>query len=465
MKFIGRNSQLEKLNHAIEKTVLKGDMQNVLIYGRRRVGKSELIKQILRNQDIPAIYYECRQVAEASNVQGLAGVLSETLNLPPLGFNSIEAILDYIFRRSCDSPLILVLDEYPYLRENTQGMDSILQALIDQYRGSAKIVFVLLGSYVDIMKGLFAHENPLFGRMDLVMDLKPMDYLESSQFYPSFSDEDKVRTYSVFGGIPYYCSQIDDQASFKENLMELIVMPDSRFENEVSGYLNSEISKIANANETFGALARGYTKYSDILSQSHVSSGPTLVDVLDKLTRMELIEKRTPINDEGNRRKASYHIGDNLSAFYYRYIFRYSSQRNLLDPEAFYKKYVEEDFESNYVPRRFEDICRQYLIRQNREGNIDPPFEKIGKYYYDLPKEHRNGEFDIVTEDEEGYVFYEVKFRKETITASMVRKEIEQVRATGMKCHKYTFFSRSEVILAGIEEPVEVITLDDLWKN
>lgn len=111
------------------------------------------------------------------------------------------------------------------------------------------------------MRSLLEHSNPLYGRVDLTIDLKQMDYYEASM------------------------------------------------------YLNAEISKISNANEVFEALSRGYTRYSDILSQSHVSSGPTLVDVLDKLMRMEVVVKSAPINDTGNRKKAGYYISDNLSLF------------------------------------------------------------------------------------------------------------------------------------------------------
>ena len=121
-------------------------------------------------------------------------------------------------------------------------------------------------------------------------------------------------------------------------------------ENEVSMYLNSEISKIVNVNEVFEALAKGYHKYSDILSQSHVSSGPTLVDVLDKLMKMEVVIKTSPINDKNNKRKTGYYISDNLSLFYYKYIFKYSSQMNIMDSNVFYKKYIEKDFEEQYVP-------------------------------------------------------------------------------------------------------------------
>ncbi|MDO4616126.1 MAG: ATP-binding protein [Lachnospiraceae bacterium] len=464
MRFIGRSEQLAKLKRAITKSAKDASMQTVLIYGRRRVGKSELVKQLIKTSSIPSIYYECRQVAEESNAQGICNILSEELHLPRLGYQSVEEVLEYIFKRSCEENMIFVLDEYPYLRENIKGMDSILQTMIDKYKDTAKLTFILLGSYVEIMKNLLEHSNPLYGRIDLTISLKPMDYYESAEFYPAFSEEERVKIYSVFGGIPYYNRLIDDSLSVEENLMELLVAPEARLENEVSMYLNAEISKITNANEVFEALSRGYAKYKDILDQSHVSSGPTLVDVLDKLSKMEVIEKRTPINDEGNKRKASYHISDPLSAFYYRYIFRFASQRKIMDPEVYYNKYIREDFESVYVPHFFEEICKQYLIRRNKNGGISPVIEKIGKYYYDLPKERRNGEFDIVTLDEKGYVFYEVKFRKEKITVSMVNEEITQVKATGMSCHKYVFISRSPVDIDGIEDPVEVISLKDLWK-
>ena len=124
-----------------------------------------------------------------------------------------------------------------------------------------------------------------------------------------------------------------------------------------------------------------------------------------KLIKMEVVEKKAPINDEDNKKKAGYYICDNLSLFYFRYIFKYSSQLKIMDPDVFYDKYISKDFEEKYVPHKFDEICRQYLIRQNRLGNIEPVIEKIGKYYYDDPKTRTNGEFDVVTQDEIGYQF------------------------------------------------------------
>ncbi len=459
MSFLGRRKELLQL----QKQFSTDEMSAALIYGRRRIGKSELIKQALKKSAIPCIYYECKQITQLDSVDDIQEIISEVFQLPKLGYRTIEDTLDYIFKLSQSEKLILVLDEYPYLREGTKGMDSILQALIDKYRDTAKLKLVLLGSYVDIMKSMLAHSNPLFGRIDLVIDLKQMDYYESSLFYPAFSDEDKVRIFSVFGGVPYYNRLIDDSISVKDNIINLIASPGARLENEVSMYLNAEISKITNANAVFSALAQGFSKYSDILSQSHVSSSPTLADVLDRLIRMEVVEKVVPINDEHHRKKAGYYICDNLTMFYYRYIFKYSSQLKIMDPDVFYTKYISRDFDELYVPKLFEGICRQYLIRQNRLGIIDPVIEKIGKYYYNDPVKRTNGEFDIVTLDEKGYVFYEVKFRKKPLDKALVEEEIKQVQATGLKCYKYVFITRS-----GAEIPesnqVQFIELKQLFQ-
>ncbi|SFS74590.1 hypothetical protein SAMN02910357_01611 [Succinivibrio dextrinosolvens] len=458
MKFIGRTRQLKQLEREID----TDRMSFALIYGRRRIGKSELIKQALKDSQKKSLYYECKQVSEKSNVDAICDLLSEQFNLPKLGLDSIEEVLDYLFKAAKDEKLVLVLDEYPYLREGIKGLDSILQAKIDQYRENSKLTIVILGSYVEIMKSLLEHSNPLFGRVDLVINLQQMDFYDSALFYPNYSAEDKIRIYSVFGGIPYYNRLIDDRKTVRENIIELISAPGARLENEVTMYLNSEIAKINNANEVIDALSRGYSKFSDILSQSHVTSSPTLVDILNKLIRMELVEKSSPINDENNRKKTSYSICDNLSLFYYRYIFKYSSQQRIMDEDVFYDKYIDQNFEEDYVPHRFETICRQYLIRQNRIGQISPVIEKIGKYYYDDPVNHRNGEFDVVTLDEKGYVFYEVKFRKNRISKAIIDKEIEQVKATELNPYKYVFISRSGFEISP-EDNLELIDLSDLF--
>lgn len=457
--FYGREAERKKLN-----TMFHSDGQKIsLIYGRRRIGKSELIKQVLKGTDLKSIYYECKQTTEQNNVDSLSELIGEAFNFPKPAFENIENLLRFLFKSSEQKPLILVLDEYSYLRENVKGLDSILQSVIDSYKDTSKIKLIICGSYVDTMKALLAKQNPLYGRIDLTINLKPMDYYDSALFYSDFSDEDKVRLFSVFGGIPYYNRLIDAQKSVRENIIDLIASPGARLENEVSMYLNSEISKITNANEVFEALAKGFSRYKDLLNQSNVSSGPALVDILDKLIRMDVVAKEAPINDENNRKKSGYFISDNLSLFYYKYIFRNISRMNLMDSDIFYDKYIAADFETKYVPKIFESICRQYLIRKNRKGLMDEIFEKIGKYYYDDPIEKKNGEFDIVTLDDNGYIFYESKFRKDPITENMIQNEIRQVQQTGLKCYKYGFFSKTGFLCEQKEDRI-LIDLNELYQ-
>ena len=135
-----------------------------------------------------------------------------------------------------------------------------------------------------------------------------------------------------------------------------------------------------------------------------------------------------------------------------------------MDSEVFYDKYIAKDFESYHVPKCFEDICRQYLVRLNRKGKTDEIFEKIGKYYYDDPINKRNGEFDIVTLDDKGYIFYEAKFRKEKISEAMIKEEIAQVQSTGLDCYRYGFISRSGFDCDAAENRI-LINLDELYKR
>ena len=465
MGFIGRKRELARLGRELAAP----RQSTVLVYGRRRVGKSELIKRALEGAEGDVLYYECKQTTEADNVASLSALASERLGLPPLAFDGVEPLLRFLFgRASGDSgrPCALVLDEYPYLRSAVKGLDSVLQSVIDSFAGSSRMTLVLCGSYVDVMKSLLEHANPLYGRVDLAIDLQPMDYYESSLFYPGFSPEDKVRLYSVFGGVPYYNRLVDASASVRENVVGLVTETGERLEGEVSSYLRSEISKMENANEVFGALAQGYSRYRDILDQSHVSSGPAMVDVLDKLIGMGLVRKESPINDPGNRRKSGYRISDPLALFYYRYAFRYASQRTFLDPDAFYDRYVERDFEERHVPLMFEEVCRQYLVRMNRARRLPELFDEIGKYWYDDPATRTNGEFDVVTRDPEGYAFYEAKFRGSPVTAAMIEEEISQVERCGLRCYRYGFFSRSGFDLgaAGRRPDVALFDLPELYE-
>lgn len=458
--FIGRTKELEKLSELYASSGL----EYALIYGRRRIGKSEIIKESLKKCGSRAILYICKQTSERNNVESLSEIIAETFDMPTPYFKSMEETLEYLYKRSLKEEMIVILDEYPFLRKNIDGLDSILQSLYERYHDSSKLKLILCGSYIDVMKSLLDESNPLYGRISLVLHIKEQDYYESSLYYPSYSLEDKVLLYSVFGGVPFYNAKINERKSALNNILDLIVDESAPLEGEISIFLKNEIGKIEWANTVLETIARGKKKYADILDASHISSSPTLSTTLESLMKMEIIEKEAPINDESNKKKAKYRIKDNLTLFYYTYIYPNLSTRSILTPKDFFKRIVEEDFESRFVPRAFETILRQYLIRQNMEGKMDPPILKIGRYYYDDPINKRNGEFDVVTFDELGYSFYEAKYQKDKLSRGEIEKEIKQVNETGLKCHRYGFLAKAGFAEKISSPEIFYITLEDLYR-
>ena len=438
MDFIGRAQELKRLKEAFD----NDDYEGILVYGRRRIGKTEMLKEAIRTSGVTAVYYECKRVSEATNTLGLAEVIADVFDIPLPMFESFEKALDFIFTKAENEKIILVIDEYPYLKEKLAGCDSILQSVVDKHIHTSNIKFVLCGSYVGTMKELVAESNPLYGRLSLKFNVKPLDYHDSAKFYPNFSDEDKVRLFSVFGGVPYYNQFINGSKSVRQNIIDLIASPSARLLSEIEQTISGEVNKMANANEAFTAIAAGNHTFSDILNKSHVSSSPTLADVLKKLTDMELAKKVIPINEKSGKH-ALYYISDRLSLFYYTYIFRRLSFFNTMPAERFYDEFIGDDFETRFVPKAFELIAKQFLLRKNLAGEIKPVLYDIGKYYYNDPKEKKNGEFDVVTLSKDGYDFYEVKFTSSPVTDHVVKKEKEQLDAAPIKYNRMGFFSKS----------------------
>lgn len=459
MEFIGRKNELKSLADSYSSERYEG----IVIYGRRRIGKSKLITESYKNIDCVKIYYQCTKSSEETNAYSLSEEIGKALHIPTPSFKSLDEALIFLFTYSLKEKLILVLDEYPYIRDDKFALDSRLQKIIDKFKDASRMKLILCGSYIDVMENILSDENPLFGRITYKLQIKQMNYYDSSLFYPSFSSEDKLRLYSVFGGIPYYNQFVNENKSVKENIIELIASQNARLLSEAESFLTSEIKKLDNANEAFAAIARGNKKFSDILNRSHVTSSPTLSDVLKKLISIEAVEKSNPINDEAEK-KSIYTIKDRLSLFYFTYIFRNLSSFMVMPSEAFYDEFIEEDFETKYVPMAFELVSREYFERMNLENKIKPVLYKIGTYYYDDPKRKLNGEFDVVTLDKYGYKFYECKFTNGPIDDTNVLEEERQISYLAIGKVRLGFISKNGFNLSEPKD-YDYLTLEDLYKN
>jgi len=457
--FIGRSEELKML-----KEVIQSDKQeNVVMYGRRRIGKSELMKKVLELTDIPFIYYQAKETTKEDNIESLSRLIADQFNLGSVVFASFEDILKFLFDRA-KNRFVFVLDEYPYLMNVNPGLDSILQMMIDEYQHKSLIKVILLGSFIDIMQSLTEPDKPLFGRISQMMFISELNYQEASLFYPNLSNQEKMNYYSVFGGVPYYNQMIDLKKTFIENVSRLIIDSKGILSDFIEFFLSRELRRINNANIVLEAIAIGKRKFADILGrlQKNISS-PQLSNVLELLIKMDLIHKTTPINEPANSRRTYYEINDNYISFYYRYIFRHLSERSIMDPTTFFNEIIETDFNTQFVPKVFEKIATQYLIIENKKRHIQPPLLKIGKYWYDNPKTRTNGEFDLVSEDKLGYIIYEVKYTNSPIDEKVLEEEINQLEACGVSYYRLAFFSKSGFKLNN-QSKYYTVALEDLFK-
>lgn len=204
MPFYGRERELKELHLLLE----RDSIQNALIYGRRRVGKSDMIKQFCAVNHLLSIHYQCAETSFQDNFNSLQTLIKNVFKEKYLSFASLDDLFDYLVDRSKNQIIFLVLDEYPYWKNVSAGLDSLLQRCLDQSKGS-QLKVILCGSSISAMENLDSEGMPLYGRLQLKMEILPFDYQDASFFTKGLSFDDQVRYYSAFGGLPLFLSFID----------------------------------------------------------------------------------------------------------------------------------------------------------------------------------------------------------------------------------------------------------------
>lgn len=447
MNFFGRENELKEISRAIE----SNRMEAILIYGRRRVGKTEIIKQAIKGLDCDVIHCECKRSSAYDNLGLISSKVAAVCNLPgDYVFSSFDSLFDYVFKESVNRKMVLVIDEFSFLLEADGSIESSLSIAIDRYKGESDLKLLISGSYVKLMEDMIDANAPLFGRFNHILQIYPFDYHTASMFYPEYSDEEKVYMYSIFGGVAYFNSLIDDSISPLENVLNLIVKENSILEHEVNETILAETRRLGDLNAVISIIGRGITKYTDIVANLSNDRNAKPAYALSKLQDMRIIKKVAPINDSNNKKKMYYAFEDNLIHFYYRYIFNNLDARNVMNPEDFYAEFVEKDLYEKYIPLIFEDIAKQFLIRMNKERKIEPLITGIGTYIYNDPKARESRQFDVVTRDSNGYTSYECKYTMVPIGSSVINEEEYQIRNLDIDIYRLGFISRS-----GFDEDVD----------
>lgn len=415
--FIGREKEL---------TLLHQDYigKAVMVYGKRRVGKTTLIQKALENCQYQTVYYECSKGAMQDNIDGLVRELVRVKILPvSLNFSTLQDV--FIYLNALPKKIVVVIDEYPYLKKATDSatVDSIFQNIIDNRLSNIELI--LSGSHIGMMKDLLQERNALYGRFAVTIKLNELNYLDAARFYPDRTPYDKVAHYAVFGGSPFVNQALNPAATLRENVINTILNPVSAVYLYASQLLLSDYSVKINAERIFSVIGNGKKRYTEIEDKLDVKKTGNLSKQIKSLTELEIVSRNSPINKIGDNKKATFEINDNLLRFYFTFIYKNASALQVLGAEAFYDEYVAPTL-TDFISRRFEGICRDYFSLQVRSGELKG-VRNIGSYYYDDPVHRKNGEFDVALELADGYAIYEAKYYAKPMTLDEIHREVQQV--------------------------------------
>lgn len=441
MKFIGRDSEVAALSQALNNQTFS----SVLIYGRRRVGKTELIRHCLSKSEGRIIPFCAGKTLYTTNFDALVSSVAMAYQLP-LSFKSLPELLNFIGEKSKSEKTFLVIDEYSYFRDNSGKVDSDFQAFIDSYQHVSHLTLILSGSIVRIMKALVEADSPLYGRFQTILELQPFGYREAAEFYPERSDEEKLFLYACFGGVPHYLLLLDPKESCEENLIRLLFGVNGVLKGEADTLLNDELSAIDNANSVLSLIGNRGLHYNEINQLYPSGAGNGATYILKKLLGIGLIKRSISLDDKSER-NPSYEIADPFLRFYFTFFLPTRSFALLYTPEEIYKRFVEKKLYESYLPALFEEVARQFLINENKLGRLEEPLLGIGSYTFSRKdpklKAWINGQFDVVTQDAKGYIDYECKYRKNPLTLRDAIEESDSVKQSGVPFYRIGFFSRS----------------------
>ena len=410
--FIGREKELSALNDLY----LSEKFEFAVIYGRRRVGKTELIKQFINNKD--AIYFTGVENNEKQNLENLTKSIFEfTENIADnVSFSNFQSAFEYVFKVSLQRRIILAIDEYPYVARACPSLPSTLQLLIDKYKDTSKLVLILCGSSMSYMvDNVLAYKSPLYGRRTAQIKLLPFNFDEVRRYLYGISPEEQALIYGAVGGTPQYLMQFDKKISFEDNIKKTYLNPISFLYEEPTNLLKQEVREPATYNAIISAIANGASRLSEISAKIGENTN-VCAAYIKNLISLGIIEKENPYG-ENNSRKTIYFISDNMFRFWYRFVAENISAISKGATDFVYDKI--KTFFMNYMGKVFEDISAQYLWRLLLERKCPVKFADLGRWWGNDKVMKCQAEIDIMgVEDKNTALFAECKWTKDKVDAT-----------------------------------------------
>ncbi|MBD5484401.1 MAG: ATP-binding protein [Lachnospiraceae bacterium] len=403
---IGRMKEMNQL----EAMYSSNRFEFMVMYGRRRIGKTTILQEFSKRHK--TIYFSAQEKNDALNLQDFSRIIQEYFDGSFIAnFANWEDALNYISRKVQDQRTVLIIDEFPFLAETNPSIKSILQHRIDHDWKERNIFLILCGSSVSFMlNDVMGYKSPLYGRSTGSMEVLPFDYLESAEFFPDYSEEDRIIAYGILGGVPRYLNAFDSKCSLRENIISEILTEGAFLNDEPQTLLRMELREPAVYNSILEAVANGCNRVVEIADRIHEEKSKCSKYMLT-LQTLRLLEKHVPCGEPESSKKGIYVITDNFYRFWYRYVFSNKSYYEMLGMDKAADEIMGEI--SNYMGPVFEDICRQYLIRQAKAGNLPFVPYVIDKWWGNNPVIRAQDDVDLLALDKkkEKGIFVECKFR------------------------------------------------------
>lgn len=462
--FIGRERELVSLNQLYT----SDKFEFAVIYGRRRVGKTALISQFIR--DKKAIYFMGIESNAKQNLENFSknimefgtGIQAET------AFVSFQAALEYVFKLAENERLVLAIDEYPYVARSSKSLASTLQLLIDKYKDSSKLMLILCGSSMSYMEDhVLAYKAPLYGRRTAQMKILPFDFADSCLYFKNFSDEDKALIYGIVGGTPQYLLQMNDRQSVEDNIKNTFLNPASSLFEEPENLLKQEVREPTLYNAIITAIATGASRMAEISTKVGEDTS-VCAGYLKNLMALGLIQKETPYGEKFSR-KSIYSIDDNMFRFWYRFVPENTSIIARGAADLAYRRI--EPYLSDYMGKVFEEICKQYLWKLLLREESPVEFKELGRWWGTDPSTHTQTEIDIMGEqDKNTALFGECKWTNEKVDAGVLEKLVSRSRLFHYERTQLYLFSRNGftkgcVDMANHLGNVKLVTYKDILRG
>lgn len=432
--FIGRERELKTLNNLYQ----SDKFEFVVLYGRRRVGKTALINAFIDKKK--NIYFMGVESNAKQNLENFSNSIFEyqTGIQTDTSFASFQAALEFVFRMAEKERIILALDEYPYVARASKSLASTLQMLIDKYKDTSKLMLILCGSSMSYMEDhVLAYKAPLYGRRTAQIKLLPFTFEETCRYLSHMSGEDLALMYGVVGGTPQYLLQVNDRQNVAENIKNIYLNPTSFLFEEPTNLLKQEVREPATYTAIIAAIAAGSSRMSEISSKVGEDSSVCSL-YIKNLISLGIVRKETPYGEKSSR-KTVYSIEDNMFRFWYRFVLENNSTIARGADELAYKRI--EPHLSDYMGKVFEDICSQYLWKLLLSGQCPVEFTSLGRWWGNNPMTRSQTEIDIMGEqDKNTALFGECKWTNEKVDLGVLETLIQRSKLFPyQRVHLYLF--------------------------